>query len=481
MRCRRLTLLAAAAMALALPAPASAVVHGDAVEEYADYPAQVFVGRDTNGNGSVDEYCSGTLIGSRQILTAARCATYGVGLKLPDVGFKIRIGDVDLTAAQQYTVAAGGNDRHTLYNPDTGIYDVAILTLTEPVELPDFAPVRVVEANEEPTLWPVGTPARVLGWGEMENTFLSEVLLQGDVARLPDADCDGAPSFDARYMLCAAGAEQNPCAGDSGSPLLVPEGGFFALAGVFSGASCATPGAPGVFTRVGAEPLNAWVHARTPEANFDFVNRRQPQAGVPFDLVSTSRHPEDPGYFTQFHWDLDNDGDFDDRSGPRITLNLAAGQAVVGLQSSRLDGDTASIYYAFDVLPGSSNAPPGSGDATITTPPAPPAIAKPAAPLAAIASAKRPKVGRRGRFAIRVRFARTAPRGIAVIEVFRGKRKIGIARTRVLRGGEKRVKVKLTPTGRRRLKGSSTKRLKVRVRVRVGSQILRSKTLTIRR
>jgi hypothetical protein len=106
---------------------------------------------------------------------------------------------------------------------------------------------------------------------------------------------------------------------------------------------------------------------------------------------------------------------------------------------------------------------------------------KPAVRLATISSARRPKVGRRGRFTIRVRFARTAPRGVAVIEVFRGKRKIGIARTRVLRGGEKRVKVKLTPAGRRRLQGSTTKRMKVRVRIRVGKQILRSKTLTLRR
>ena len=63
-----------------------------------------------------------------------------------------------------------------------------------------------------------------------------------------------------------------------------------------------------------------------------------------------------------------------------------------------------------------------------------------------------------------MQFARTAPRGIAVVEVFRGKRKIGIARTRVRRGGSKRVKVKLTPTGRRLLRRSNTKRLKVRVR-----------------
>ncbi len=111
-----------------------------------------------------------------------------------------------------------------------------------------------------------------------------------------------------------------------------------------------------------------------------------------------------------------------------------------------------------------------------------PTVAPPAksGPLATILAAKRPKV-RRGHFAIRVRFARTAPRGTAVIEVYRGGRRIGIARTKVKRGATKRVRVKLMRSGRRALSRSSTHRLKVRVRVRVGRKILRTKRLTIRR
>jgi hypothetical protein len=68
-----------------------------------------------------------------------------------------------------------------------------------------------------------------------------------------------------------------------------------------------------------------------------------------------------------------------------------------------------------------------------------------------------------------------------VIEVFRGKRKIGSARVRVRRGGSRRVVVKLTSTGRRLLRRSKSKRLRVRVQVRVKRQVLRSRTLTLRR
>jgi hypothetical protein len=68
-----------------------------------------------------------------------------------------------------------------------------------------------------------------------------------------------------------------------------------------------------------------------------------------------------------------------------------------------------------------------------------------------------------------------------VIEVYRGSRRIGIARTKVARGATKRVRVKLTPQGRRMLRRAKTKRLKIRVRVRVGRDVLRTKRVTIRR
>jgi hypothetical protein len=465
---RRLILLATAVTALALPAPASAIVNGDPAGQ-GDYPGQAFVGRDTDGDNEVNEYCAGTLVGSRQVLTAARCATYGLGVPLPTEGFKIRMGDVDLDEAALYKVVR--SERHADYNRTTGVNDVAMLTLEQPV---DYPPVRVVDSSER-AAWVPGTPSVVLGWGETQGIFLSEFLRTGDVTRLSDADCSNA-NFDQASMLCAvapaADGSGNPCPSDSGSPLLVPDGQLFALAGVFSGAACATAGAPGIFARVGDDPLNAWVHELTPEADFDLSH--QPRVGEPVTLMSTSRHPEGDDYFTTFRWDLDDDRVFDDATGASIShIYTQVGEAVAGLEVSKPGGDKAIVYYAFDVEPRPTATPP-------TTPA--PATANPVAtgPLATVLVSGRPRV-RRGRFAIRIRFARTAPRGTAVIEVYRGRRRIGIARTRVRRGATKRVRVKLTPTGRRLLRRAASGRLRVRVRVRVGRRVLRTKTLTIRR
>ena len=74
---RRRSLLPAAALlalCLAAPAPAAAIVHGQPVAENGIYPAQGLLRIDTDDTiPGYEEFCGGTLIGSRQFLTAARC------------------------------------------------------------------------------------------------------------------------------------------------------------------------------------------------------------------------------------------------------------------------------------------------------------------------------------------------------------------------------------------------------------------------
>jgi secreted trypsin-like serine protease len=491
MRRRRLTLLAAAAVALALlsPATAAAIVHGRTVPENGIYPAQGVLRIDTDDTvPGYEAFCGGTLIGSRQFLTAARCTRDDFGDELPEGNFLVQLGNIERAPISPDAYNVTKIDVAPGFAYATKQNDAAVLTLDH---VANYEPMRVVDSNET-GLWAPGKVGRILGWGRTSTAGTrASVLREADVPIIDDTRCEGVQGtlFDANVMVCAADplgtsltAAQDSCFDDWGGPLLVPDGGFFVLAGIISsrGTTCGDPAKPGIYTRIGAGALNTWVHGQTPEANFKFDHA--PRANEPVTLTSTSRHPDGATYFTTFRWDLDGDGDFD-RSGRSVRTTFPTeGEHVVGIEASRAGGDKATAYFGFDVgADPTTPTGPAAGSPLLNTPPPPAAIAEPAAPLAAIASAKRPKVGRRGRFAIRVRFARTAPRGIAVIEVFRGKRKIGIARTRVLRGGEKRVKVKLTPTGRRRLKGSATKRLKVRVRVRVGSQILRSKTLTIRR
>ena len=484
---RRSLLPAASLLALCLwaPAPAAAIVHGTPVAENGIYPAQGVLRIDTDDTvAGYEEFCGGTLIGSRQFLTAARCTRDEFGDELPDGNFLVQLGDIERSPATPDAYDVTTIDFAPGFAYASRQNDAAVLTLDR---VANYEPMRVVDRGET-GLWAPGTVARVLGWGRTSTAGTrAAVLREADVPIIDDPRCESAygAAFDESVMVCAADSLDTPlsaardsCFDDWGGPLLVPVGGFFALAGIISsrGATCGDPAVPGIYTRVGAGALNTWVHSKTPEANFRF--NHGPRANEAVTLTSTSRHPDGASYFTTFRWDLDGDGDFD-RSGRSVTTSFPTeGEHVVGIEASKAGGDKATAYFAFNV-----GADPNVPPTTQLAPPAatpPVAIAKPAGRLATIHSAKRPKV-RRGRFNISVRFARAAPAGIAVVEVFRGKRKIGIARGRVRRGGTRRISVKLTPTGRRLLARSAAKRLKLRVRVRVGRQVLRSKTLTVRR
>jgi secreted trypsin-like serine protease len=435
-----------------------------------EYPAQGVLSQTPFGF-----ICGGTLISNRYFLTAAHCVTdQNTGAVLPASQFSVRLGNTDRDAGQQFTFSA--LDRNSAFNPDTLDNDTALFTLSSPAPAAD-EPIRLVTTGENP-LWSAGRQATLIGWGNTESGNDSQVLLETTAPMRSDLDCGnaygtGAGGFHSATMVCAGDGSTDTCQGDSGGPMMVSDGSFLILAGVTSwGIGCAEAAHPGVYTRLGAATINEWVRDRVPMARATVSNTSpQPNQAVTF-TGSTQNAALHPVTFTDLAWSF-GDGTATVHAASPSHAYAAAGSYTARLTATTTGPDTAVAKVRVNVASPPPPPPP-------VVAPAPIAPQPPAKGSARILASGKPLV-RHGRFHIRVNFTADAPKGTAIIEVFRGKKKIATAKTTVRRNGSKRVTVKLSKAGRKLLRQSKSKRLKVTVRVRVKRQVLQTRKLTIRR
>ena len=384
-------LLVGAPIAASSGPPPQTIVGGEPASP-GEYPAQGAL--DVRIGGST-YHCGGSLVGSRYFLTAAHCAVNNAGVPLSASSFKVKLGSVNRNVGMtEYAVSAV--DVNAGFSPLSFQNDSAMLTLSSAAPYP---PLRVVRADESQK-WAPGTSARIIGWGTTCSEFCdeSDVLLEADVPIVSDGACSTAygSDFDANTMVCAYDATHDTCQGDSGGPLMVPDGSSgFVLAGITSwGIGCAEEGYPGVYTRLGAPALNQWVMARFPRASFTW-SPAAPTAAATVTFTSDSFHPE-PGGFTEYKWDLDADGLFDDASGPTASTTFAIPATyAVALEASKVGGDRAVARQNVAVAaappppappppapPPPSQPPPAPPPPPSSPPPAPPPPAAPPAPPA---------------------------------------------------------------------------------------------------
>jgi transmembrane serine protease 9 len=204
------------------------------------------------------QFCGGTLLNARWVLTAAHCAS-----AVPASDMEVVGGAHNLTINEpdQQRVAVARAIIHPAFNALTLDEDIALLKLSKPLSLTSrVQPVALVDSDD---LARPGTLATVTGWGDLfeGSNEGSETLQQVSLPIVANEQCEeafdwyfGSDTWVTDNMLCAGYEEggKDTCSGDSGGPLVVPDSQHgYRQAGIVSwGIGCAQPYVYGVYTRV---------------------------------------------------------------------------------------------------------------------------------------------------------------------------------------------------------------------------------------
>ncbi len=279
-----------ASLAIAGPSAADPVqprIVGGGNADISKYPwqAAVTVSRDDypGFNPFQRQFCGGSLITARIVITASHCVEGGdqdcpepplpctpIHDPAPGDGTERMDGD-DMGVVLGSTVlstAPPGNEHdvidvemHPDYDPNSLDNDVAFLVLAGPASQQT---IDIAGGNED-ALWDPGSPTEVSGWGATsEGGPGSDHLKAAVTPIISDSDCLASSygdEFHPATMVCAGYLEggTDTCQGDSGGPLQAPaQGDVYRLVGITSwGYGCAGPDAPGIYSRIAAPALRS--------------------------------------------------------------------------------------------------------------------------------------------------------------------------------------------------------------------------------
>ncbi len=234
-------------LTLTLPVRAVTTLHPVGADD-GEYPYMVAL-VDSGSSAYDGQFCGGSVIGDRWVLTAAHCVTTEDGRVLDPASIEAVIGRTDLNGTDGERITAVGVAVHPEYDAWTTANDIAVIELSSATSA---SPVGLPSGDEDAA----GNAATVIGWGEDSSGSYPNELQETNVTLVGDAACSDAydGDFEGDNMLCAGdtitGGEGDACYGDSGGPLVTNTVSGPVQVGVVSWGYECDGAYPGVYAQV---------------------------------------------------------------------------------------------------------------------------------------------------------------------------------------------------------------------------------------